>query len=74
MGERFPEDQQLFQTSNSLMTAEIQCSTRPNAGEDLRGAQAAQHAVFTGASYGIDAARNQFDHVDRAPRIRKFLF
>jgi hypothetical protein len=56
-------DRQIFETSNELMLASIEYTTRPSGLEDAR---AAQHLNFTAPAYGGDGHANSMDHVDRS--------
>ena len=60
-GERYA-DRQIFETTNELMPASIEYTTRPSGLEDAR---AAQHLPFTASPYaGVHA--NSMDDVDRS--------
>jgi hypothetical protein len=57
-----PTYPQPFSTTNDLMPAEIQYTTRPSGMEEIR---ANQHAIFTAPSYGRGGFVNPVDGVDR---------
>jgi hypothetical protein len=56
-------ERQIFETTNDLMPAEIQFTTRPVGSEDSR---ARQHENYTAPAYGAGGFASAADNVDRS--------